>query len=143
MLLLLHLEKTFILFKGTIPHVCKDVVAKTLYSMPGFIAAKLFKDDDGDDADDEEEEEDPFFLMSRPKVLYRREDDDNGGPIGGALPIGGAVPVLVHWVLYLYEHSVHLYFAFAKFQCAKRDIYEQMEDNGLWISLCLILMHAT
>ena len=98
MLLLLHLEKTFILFKGTIPHVHKDAVTKTLHSKPGFITAKLFKDDDGDDADDEEEEEDPFFLMSRPKVLYRREDDDddNGGPIRGALPIGGAVPVLVH-----------------------------------------------
>ena len=93
------------------------MVTKTLHSMPGFITAKLFKDNDADDADDEEEEEDPFFLMSRPKVLYRREDDDNddGGPIRGALPIGGAVPVLVHWVLYLYEHSVHLYFAFAKF----------------------------
>ena len=97
MLLLLHLEKTFILFKGTIPCVCKDAVTKTLHSMPGFITSKLFKDNDADD-EEEEEEEDPFFLMSRPKVLYRREDDDNdnGGPIRGALPIGGAVPVLVH-----------------------------------------------
>ena len=86
-------RETFILFKGTICHVCKDAVTKIVHSMPGFIAAKLFKDDDGDDADDEEE--DPFFLMSSPKVLYRREDDD-GGPIGGALPIRGVVPVLVH-----------------------------------------------
>ena len=100
MLLLLHLEKTFILLKGTIPHVHKDVVTKKLHSMQCLITAKLFKNDDGDDANDEEEEDgDHFFLMSRPKVLYRREDDDDdddGGPIGGALPIGGAVPVLVH-----------------------------------------------
>ena len=62
---------------GTLPKIQKDRVAKSLMFMPGFIAAKIYRDNENDNDEDEEQEEDPFFLASWPRVLYQPEDDDD------------------------------------------------------------------
>ena len=85
---------------GTIPKIQKDRVAKSLAFMPGFIAAKIYRENENDnDEEDKEEEEDPFFLASWPRVLYRPEDNDNdddqGPGIAGLAALVAPQPIAV------------------------------------------------